>query len=379
MQDVEKKSVTRTLGSGAWSFLLGTSKRGVGINLFVMLATQVFSTAIAYLLWRLDFSDPTIVIVYVLGVLLAAIGTTGRRYCLIASVISIVSCNYFFIEPRHSILVADNDYLGTLGFMFVVALITSYLMDKMRENAQASMQANLMAQNEQLRADLLRSVSHDLRTPLTSISGNADILLEENLVLSPEARKKLLQDIYDDATWLGNVMENLLAVTKLEDGHVQLRMEPELVDDVIEEALRHVSRDASKHNLVVTPSPELLLARMDARVIVQVIVNFVNNAITHTQEGSHITISTKREADMAAITVADNGPGISEDDKPHVFESFYTTSSGTTDSNRSVGLGLSLCKSIVEAHGGSIRVEDVVPHGAAFTFTLPIEEIQTDE
>ena len=160
---------------------------------------------------------------------------------------------------------------------------------------------------------------------------------------------------------------------------MSLRREPEIVDDVVEEAMRHVSRDAGLHRLVIVPSDELLLARMDAQVIVQVLVNLVNNAIAHTDDGSTITISTQRAGGFVEICVADDGLGVSDADKLRVFEPFYTTGRAVADGRRGIGLGLTLCRSIVEAHGGAMRVDDVEPHGAAFVFSLPLVEMAAQE
>ena len=348
------------------------------LNIAIMLVCQLASTALAILLDIQGFSDATIVIVFTLGVLVTAILTDGGVYALAASVISILSYNFFLISPRFSLQIDGRDYAGTITAMFSFALLSSYLVATMRRNARLSMEASLVAQREQLRANLLRSVSHDLRTPLTSITGNADMLLDEEADLTPATRRQLLQDIYDDATWLKTVMENLLAVTRLEDGNVILNTDVEVVDDVIEEAMRHISREAKYHQIVVEPSDELLMARLDPQVIVQVIVNLVNNAIAHTPKGSTITISSRREGPFVAVEVADDGPGVSDEDKEQVFELFYTAGNASADSGRRVGLGLSLCRSIVQAHGGTIHVEDAHPSGARFIFTLPAEEVATN-
>lgn len=343
--------------------------------MFVMLACQAIFTIIAILLDAACFSDATVVITFVTGVLVTAMLTDGQSYSFAASFVSILCYNYFLIDPRFSLQINGRDYAGTITAMVIFALLASSLVSSLRRVAALSMHASIVAEREQLRANLLRSVSHDLRTPLTSISGNADMLLDDEVSLSDEVRGQLTRDIYDDATWLRTVVENLLAVTRLEDGDVMLNLEVELVDDVIEEAMRHVSRDARLHEIVVVPSSELLLARLDPQLVVQAIVNLVNNAIAHTQEGSVITISSHREGSMVALVVADDGPGISDDDKEQVFDLFYTASNRTADVGRSMGLGLSLCRSIVKAHGGSIRVEDANPHGARFVFTLPAEEV----
>lgn len=352
---------------------------GVVVDVAVSVAIQALTVLVAMALDALGFSEAATVIVFVLGVLLTAEFTTRPVYCLVASVMSILCFNFFLAYPRFTFRIEGSGVPGTIVVMFVVALFASYLVMRMRENERKSAEASLKAQNEQLRANLLRSVSHDLRTPLTAITGNADMLLDNSANLTDEERRRLVHDMYEDATWLVGVVENLLAVTRLEEGQVLLNHNVELVDDVVEEAMRHVSRDASKHHIVVEPSGELLLARMDAQVIVQVVVNLVNNAIGHTQEGSHIVIRVRREGGYAVVSVQDDGPGVGDEDKRRVFEPFYTTGGISTDGHRGIGLGLSLCRSLVEAHGGAMRVEDVQPHGALFAFTLPLEELPNEE
>ena len=367
----------RLLRSAAWlnGPINDLQQGGVVVNCLITLACQIIAALLAILLDYLGFSDATVVIMFVLSVLVTSILTIGPYYSIIASFLSILCYNFFLIEPRLSLQIHGRDYAGTITAMILFALLASYLVSSLRHSAAQSMEASLIAQREQLRANMLRSVSHDLRTPLTSITGNADMLLDDTVELPESSRHQLVQDIYDDATWLRTVVENLLAVTRLEDGNAMLHMEIELIDDVIEEAMRHISREAKDHNIVVIPPNDLLLARLDPQVIVQVIVNLVNNAIAHTQVGSTITISSRREGDMIAVEVADDGPGVSDADKEQVFDLFYTTSGKGADANRSVGLGLSLCKSVIQAHGGTIRVEDADPHGARFIFTLPAEEV----
>ena len=356
------------------SLVTRPKESSVAANLVVMLFTQAVGAACAIGIDALGFSEATVVIVIVLGVLLCALFTDGPLYCLLASFVSIIGYNYFLIEPRLSLVIHGRDYVGTITAMIVFSLTVSYLVSVLRHSYQLSAQASLVAEREKLRANLLRSVSHDLRTPLTSIIGDADMLLDQHAELTPTTQRKLTEDIYRDATWLRGVVENLLAVTRLEDGTVTLHTEVELVDDVIEEAIRHVSRDVARHHLTVIPAGELLMCRVDPQFIVQVIVNLVNNAIDHTPEGSHIIISSWRDAQSVAISVADDGPGIDAADKDQVFEPFYTGRRGA-DTSRNVGLGLSLCRSIVRAHGGDIYLGDVSPHGTSFVFTLPAEEV----
>ena len=247
------------------------------------------------------------------------------------------------------------------------------------KNAREKEEAAVLAKNEQLRADLLRSISHDLRTPLTSISGNASNLLVNEERFDEATRKQLYSDIYDDSMWLINLVENLLAVTRIEEGRMTIRTSTELIDEVVAEALRHTDRHGKEHHIHFQPAGELLFGKMDAKLIVQVVINIVDNAIKYTPKGSHIDIKVVREAHNIIVTIADDGPGVPKKDKAHVFDMFYCGTGKVADSRRSLGLGLSLCKSIITAHNGTISVSDNDPHGAVFTFTLPVEEVEIHE
>ncbi len=235
------------------------------------------------------------------------------------------------------------------------------------------------ARQETLRANLLRAISHDLRTPLTSISGNAAILLEDTGDLDKGKKKELYDSIYDDAIWLNGLVENLLTITRTENGTMKLNIQPELVSDAIEEALRHLDRNAERRKIVTELQDDLLLARMDSALIVQVLINLINNAVKYTPEDAKITIGAKAEGSMALLWVEDEGQGVPEGTEDKVFDMFYTGVKHSADSRRGIGLGLSLCRSIVQAHGGEIWMMNARPHGAKVSFTLPIAEVMEYE
>ena len=246
-------------------------------------------------------------------------------------------------------------------------------------NAKGREEAAVLARNEKLRADILRAISHDLRTPLTSISGNADTLYDSCGVLDLETSRSLLSDIRDDAEWLTGLVENLLSISKMGEGTVNLDFSDQVVDDVLEEAIRHIDRAGTEHDVRLEPGEEPLLASMDARLIIQVIVNLVNNAIKHTPKGSLITISASADDGYALIKVSDNGPGIPDEMKDKVFEMFFSGDSDISDSRRSLGLGLPHCRSILEAHGSELLLEDNLPSGCVFSFKLPLSEVHLNE
>ena len=246
-------------------------------------------------------------------------------------------------------------------------------------NADEKEKAAVLAKNEQLRANLLRSISHDLRTPLTSISGNADTLLHCYDVLDDQTRKQIFSDIYDDAQWLIGLVENLLSITKIANGNVKLHLSDQVVDDIISEALRHIDRRSAEHHITMNCGEIPLLVRVDAGLIMQVLINLVNNAIKYTPAGSTIQITAIQRGNAAEICVSDNGTGIPDELKERVFEMFFTGSNPTSDSRRSLGLGLSLCQAIVHAHHGKMTLKDNLPHGCIFSFTVALSEVNLNE
>lgn len=286
-------------------------------------------------------------------------------------------CLYLSVRVSHEVFGVVGISLGKEVLdRFDTGIVLSILGEcalalKNEKTSRERENAVLMAKNEQLRADLLRSISHDLRTPLTSISGNAGILLASEQALEEEQRKQIYADIYDDSLWLINLVENLLYVTRIEDGTMQLRKSTELLDDILTEAIHHARRRRGDHSIKLRSGDDLILVKADARLIMQVAVNIIDNAIKYTPPGSEIVIETGRKDDRVFVSIADNGRGISDEAKEHVFDMFYTGESKVADNRRSLGLGLALCRSIISAHGGEISVADNVPHGAVFTFTLP--------
>ena len=309
---------------------------------------------------------------------LSNLGITGT------SLYKTESCTYYPIY-------ASNTVYGAVGIQSaktVDAFENSILLSIFGEcalaleserNAREKEASAILAEQEKLRANLLRTISHDLRTPLTSISGNADNLLANDGVFDEETRRQIYADIREDSEWLISLVENLLSVSRMGDGKGDIRTSAELVSDVIDEAVKRTEKNAREHKLTVKESDGILLARMDARLIVQVLINLIDNAIKYTEKGSEIEISASEKDNKIAITVADNGGGIADEIKHCVFDMFYTGTAKIADSRRSLGLGLALCKSIVNAHGGEITVTDNEPHGAVFTFTLPKEEVEISE
>ena len=274
----------------------------------------------------------------------------------------------------------SDDRNGQFDRGLIVSVLGECSMALEKERIQREKEEEVLRRrNEKLRADLLRSISHDLRTPLTSISGNASNLLSSGDSLNESTRKQLYLDIYDDSTWLISLVENLLAVSRIEDGSMQLHRKPELLDDIVSESLLHIDRRSSNYTIVFEPSPDPIVIDADGRLIVQVLINLINNAIQYTPPGTTIRIGSENMRDCAKVYVADDGPGIPDTEKDRIFTMFYTGGRKVTDSKRSLGLGLALCRSIIRAHGCEIMLDDNTPHGCVFSFTLPIKEVTLHE
>ena len=273
----------------------------------------------------------------------------------------------------------QKETLDYFEYSFLLSVINECALAM--ENAQNAMEKEknaVLAKNEQMRADLLRAISHDLRTPLCSISGNADMLVNNGDRLDEATKAQIYTDIYDDSEWLIGVVENLLSITRLNDGRLKIKFTDQLLDEVIAESLRHINKKHDEYK-IVTDCEELVLARMDVRLIIQVLVNLIDNAIKYTPPGSIICIRGIKADGKAQISVEDNGPGIPDEMKPHIFEMFYTGKTTIADSHRSLGLGLALCRSIIEEHNGTLVLTDHAPHGCNFIFTLPLSEVTLNE
>jgi two-component system sensor histidine kinase KdpD len=258
--------------------------------------------------------------------------------------------------------------METILAQFVIALD--------RESLHKAQEANrINIEKERLRNSLLRSISHDLRTPLTAIAGGSEFLLEHLDTSDLETIRSLLSDINSDAVWLGSMVENLLNMAKIQDGKLMLEKRPEVVDDIVAEAVSRIAKNLGGHRLIMERAEGILLAPMDARLIIQVLLNLIGNAISHTRPDCSIFLGTRNTEGAVEFSVSDDGGGLSEEALSHLFESFAAPASGKGERRRGVGLGLSICKAIVRAHGGDIRGWNNDRSGATFAFTLPVEEV----
>lgn len=259
------------------------------------------------------------------------------------------------------------EFLDTISTQIAVVLERETLYRKQEET-------QIQIQRERLRADMLRTISHDLRTPLTGIMGSASTMMDNYDSVGDDIKKSFLKNIYDDAGWLNELVENVLNMTRFDEGKVKLNIGQEAAEEIVAEAIGHIRKRTEGHTILTDIPAEIIVFEADGVLITQVLVNLLDNAINYTPEGSEIKVSLRREEEKVVFEVSDNGPGISKEDLPHMFERLYSRRSKPYGQRRGFGLGLSLCKSIVEAHGGTILIKNAVPHGTSVEFRIPVKE-----
>ena len=319
------------------------------------------------LLRMIDSSDVYVALIFECAVVLVSRFTDGYLFGLLASVIGVVGVNWIFTYPYMQLNFTISGYPLTMFTFLVVSLVTSTLTTKTKE------QDRLRMENEKvkMRADLLRSVSHDIRTPLTSIMGATSAILE-NPALSPAEQQSLLVDVRDDAQWLIRVVENLLSITRIGNESAKITKEPEAAEEVLDEAVRKFRKRFPAVSVEVHVPDELLLVPMDAILIMQVLSNLMENAVFHGGTTTHIALSAQRDGPWARFYVRDNGQGIPPQKLHTLFSgALRCEDSSPGDGKRNMGLGLSVCMAIIRAHGGTLEAKNL-ESGAEFSFCLPL-------
>ena len=337
----------------------------------LLVSAVILSCAIGLcsLLRLADSSDGFASPVFVLAVLLISRLTTGYLFGLIASVLGVICVNFVFTYPYWAVNFTISGYPLTFLTFLMVSVITGTL------TAQAKQQERLRAENEKekMRANLLRSVSHDIRTPLTAILGATSAVLE-NPQMSPSDRQVLLEDVRDDAQWLIQVVENLLSITRIGGDQARISKGPEAAEEILAEAARKFRRRFPSVPVSVSAPESLLLVPMDPILIGQVLSNLLENAVLHGETTTLIRLSVRQSGSFARFSVQDNGQGISEKALSTLFDGTLKHSETPSgDGKRNMGLGLSVCLAIVRAHGGTMVAHNLNT-GAEFSFQLPLYE-----
>jgi len=307
------------------------------------------------------FAISELVMIYLLGVVVVAL-RTSLYPSIFAAILSTVTFDFFFIPPYAGFRPLDPQHFVTLAVMLLVAVVISGLAERTRRQAEET-------ETERLRNALLSSISHDLRTPLTAITGAATTMLEENAELDDATRLDLATTIYEESDRLNRLLSNLLYMTRLESGEVVVRKEWQPLEEVIGTAINRLEAQIHDRRLVTHFPRDVPSAPIDAVLIEQVMINLIENAIHHAPPHTSIEISAFGRETHTIVEVADRGPGVAEKDRQRIFEKFYRSDQRKSD--KGMGLGLTISRAIVVAHGGQLWVEDRFGGGAAFRFMLP--------
>ena len=332
----------------------------------------MLSAALLCMLLRMiDSSDVYVSMIFLLAVLITSRVTNGYFYGIVASFAGVIFVNYVFTFPYFAFNFTISGYPLTFISMLFVSLTTSAMTTQIKEQEKLRMEA----EKEKMRSNLLRAVSHDLRTPLTSIIGSSSAMLDSATPLAAEDQRRLITDIRDDAEWLIRMVENLLSITRISGEAARIKTQPEAVEEVVAESVRKFKKRFIDQNVSIHLPEEMLMVRMDPILIEQVIVNLLENVVQHAKGATRIDLTVEHIGGECVLSVLDDGPGIPAGIMQHLFDGYLNRAeSPLSDNKRSMGIGLSVCMSIVTAHGGSLSAENRKTGGAAFRFTLPMDD-----
>lgn len=338
-------------------------------NILITLTILAAATVICFFLQQSVGTEAHAPLLFVLAVLFISRFTDGYGYGIFSAMAAVIAVNYIFTYPYFAFNFTITGYPLTFLVMLAVALSVSALTTQIKNQEKI----RLESEKEKMRANLLRAVSHDIRTPLTSIAGSASVILENKNALSQDKVMELVANIKEEAQWLVRMVENLLSITRMNAENAKIDKQEELAEEVISAAVSKFAKRFPGIETEVHVPDEILLVPMDATLIEQVLVNLLENSVIHGRTTSRIRIQVSKQEETAVFSVEDNGEGIEESVLPVIFDGNLVARGESSDNKRNMGIGLSVCKSIIKAHRGNMRAENREEGGARMIFTLPME------
>ena len=344
--------------------------RRILFNIFFTAFILIASLGISLAIQRLSGIQALIPAIFTLAVFLTSVFTEGYVYGIIASFLSVLAVNFAFTFPYFKFNFSITENMISAVIMFAVTIMTSALTTKVKQ--QEKMRAE--SEKEKMRANLLRAVSHDLRTPLTTIYGSSSAMIEGADTLSKEQQIQLAEGIREDAEWMIGMVENLLSVTRIDDGRIKLVKKPVVLEELVDTVLVRFKKKYPHQEVQVDIPGEFVSIPMDAVLIEQVLINLLENAIQHADGMSELSFAVRTKEGCAVFEIADDGCGIPKERLSDIFTGYFEKKDVPVDNQKnSMGIGLSVCASIVKAHGGTIHVENRKTGGSIFTFSLDME------
>ena len=340
-----------------------------GKDFIVSVSLYLVSVICCLVLRNFDPQNDTsyVSMIFLLDVFLTALLTDGFFFSLTIAVFAVLSVDYIFTPPYWEVSFTLAGFPLTFLVMMTICVATGIVTSRAKRVSEMEREA----EREKIHSNLLRAVSHDIRTPLTGIVGATNVLLEQDKELTQEQRLQLLRSTNEDAQWLIRIVENLLSITRINSEETRVKKAPEAAEEVIGSAVAKTHKHYPDVEVCVSVPEELMMVPMDPLLIEQVLVNLMENAVIHGGT-SRIDITLTREGENAVFTVSDNGSGIPVYLLGKLFDG-AARSDRTADGRRSMGIGLSVCRTVVQAHGGTIRGENKKEGGACFTVTLPMK------
>ena len=347
-------------------------KKDVWVLLAALIGAFACVTLIQFISGRIDGVAS---MVFLLAVFFVSMYTDGYWWGVAGSVISVLAVNFAFRTPyfAFNFTIPENIFSGVV--MLVVSFMTSTLTTRIKKQEQLRMESEA----EKMRANLLRAVSHDLRTPLTSIYGACSTVIENYDSLGREQKLKLLGEVCEDAQWLNRMVENLLSVTRIDSEKVSVKKTPTVLEELIDTVLVKFKKTHPGVNIHVELPDDFIVIPMDSMLIRQVLTNLLENAVLHAEGMTKLTLRVFTLGNRAVFEVADNGCGIPKERLRTLFTGTLPSESGADSGKHGMGIGLSVCAAIIKAHGGEIKAESKPGEGTAIRFWLETEEIETEE
>lgn len=352
------------------------TKKSVVKNWIVTFGILLLTFGVSLVLEYQFRIEELIAMLFVFAVFLISLITEGYVYGVSAAVISTIAVNYAFTFPffKLNFTIPINFISATV--MVTIAIMTCMLTKKIKIHEAWKIEG----EKERMRANLLRAVSHDLRTPLTTIYGFSETLLENSETLTREQKTKMLHGIKDDAQWLIRMVENLLSITKIDAENVRLNKIPIVLDELIDAVLIKFKKRYPEQKIEIDIPEEVVMIPMDVLLIEQVIINILENAVQHAHGMQSLALRVFSLSEQAIFEIEDDGCGISTERMEHIFDGSYSMEAETADSSRrNAGIGLSVCASIIKAHGGDIKAENKKSGGALFRFSLATEKYENEQ
>lgn len=344
------------------------------ISILICAACMLCATLASFLYQHIvPDNHANVALFYILALVIIARWTVGYGYGIACTLFSVIAINYLFTYPYYKLNFTLTGYPITFLLMSGITLILCTMTSHMTIQSEmiAEREKRLAeAEMEKMRANLLRAISHDLRTPLTGIIGNSSLFLESQNDLSSTEQRTIMTNIYEDSNWLLNMVENLLSVTRIQGDSLSINTTEEPVEEVVGEALEKLKKRYPDAAIRVKIPEEFLMIPMDAVLIEQVTINLLENAIVHSGSILPIDFIVEDHPEHVSFIVRDYGKGLSEEKLQNLFETGTYNNSRSSDSRKGMGIGLSICKTIITAHHGTLNGRNHA-EGAEFCFTLP--------